>query len=552
MGAIGLIGLSRLAAVGRHPRCSAAAVVALLVIDPWLAAVVRLRPVHPGDAGAAALRPPVGRGGRPAACPTGCTGWAPALAIPVAAQAMCGPVVVLLQGSVSVDRRARQPARRTAGAAGHRAGRRGGTARGRRGPVARGSWPGRAVLPTTGHRPGGTTAAPTCPVGTLPWPDGPPGAFLLAGLSLALLFSGPWLVARLRRRPVLAGGARAGLTRRGLGPTGSVGWPPPGWRLVACDVGQGDGLVLAHRPGPRRRSSTPAPTRRRSTAACAASASAPSTPLVLTHFHADHVDGAAGGAPRPGGPAAPRQPGPRPPTPGASRSTALGARPRHPGGGRCYAGDRLAWARSPPGAGGPARASPTGSVPNNASVVLDGRHRACRCPAARRRRARGRPRAAARPGPRPGVPARPPLRRAQGGPPRIPTCDDPAGGRRPCAVALISVGAATTTVTRRRATLALLRGGGTAAYRTDQRGDVAVSRDGSSPLRVLTTRGERSRRWPRLPPDPHRTHRAARIRASGVRIRAVPCVRSRWGPLRPGSASWRGCGRSRRARRGWP
>ena len=26
------------------------------------------------------------------------------------------------------------------------------------------------------------------------------------------------------------------------------GWPPPGWVLVACDVGQGDALVL--RAGP--------------------------------------------------------------------------------------------------------------------------------------------------------------------------------------------------------------------------------------------------------------------------------------------------------------
>ena len=24
-----------------------------------------------------------------------------------------------------------------------------------------------------------------------------------------------------------------------------VGWPPPGWIMVACDVGQGDGLVLS-------------------------------------------------------------------------------------------------------------------------------------------------------------------------------------------------------------------------------------------------------------------------------------------------------------------
>jgi competence protein ComEC len=55
-------------------------------------------------------------------------------------------------------------------------------------------------------------------------------------------------------------------------------------------------------------------------------------------------------------------------------------------------------------------------------------------------------------------------------------------------VALISVGAGNTYGHPAGATLALLRGSGTATFRTDQRGDIAISRDGSSPLRVLTTR----------------------------------------------------------------
>ncbi len=32
-------------------------------------------------------------------------------------------------------------------------------------------------------------------------------------------------------------------------PTRSIAWPPPGWLLVACDVGQGDGLVVNSGPG---------------------------------------------------------------------------------------------------------------------------------------------------------------------------------------------------------------------------------------------------------------------------------------------------------------
>ena len=44
------------------------------------------------------------------------------------------------------------------------------------------------------------------------------------------------------------------------------GWPPDGWLMVACDVGQGDALVLRAGPGPAS-SSTPGPTRPRSTPA---------------------------------------------------------------------------------------------------------------------------------------------------------------------------------------------------------------------------------------------------------------------------------------------
>ena len=70
------------------------------------------------------------------------------------------------------------------------------------------------------------------------------------------------------------------------------GWPPPGWVLAACDVGQGDALVLRAGPGsavvvdagpdPRLGRRLPAAARRRAVPL-----------LVLTHFHADHVDGLA-------------------------------------------------------------------------------------------------------------------------------------------------------------------------------------------------------------------------------------------------------------------
>ena len=129
-------------------------------------------------------------------------------------------------------------------------------------------------------------------MGSLPWPDGPPGAFLLAALSMLLLFCGPWLVAYLRHRPaVVAGFAAVSLAATWPAPDGA--WPPAGWRLVACDVGQGDGLALATTPGHAVVVDTgpdPPPMdaclRRLRVSVVDA--------LVLTHFHADHVDGVPG------------------------------------------------------------------------------------------------------------------------------------------------------------------------------------------------------------------------------------------------------------------
>ncbi len=76
-------------------------------------------------------------------------------------------------------------------------------------------------------------------------------------------------------------------------PPGRPGWPPEGWVMVMCDVGQGDGLVLnaGHDvavvvdAGP-----DPAAIDR-----CLDRLEVSSVALVvLTHFHADHVDGLDG------------------------------------------------------------------------------------------------------------------------------------------------------------------------------------------------------------------------------------------------------------------
>ena len=87
---------------------------------------------------------------------------------------------------------------------------------------------------------------------------------------------------------------RAGVLRSaGRGAAGAVavaGLAARGWVLVACDVGQGDALVLP--AGPHAAvivDAGPDPT---AVDACLDGLGVRSVPLlVLTHFHADHVDG---------------------------------------------------------------------------------------------------------------------------------------------------------------------------------------------------------------------------------------------------------------------
>lgn len=74
-------------------------------------------------------------------------------------------------------------------------------------------------------------------------------------------------------------------------PAGS--WPPPGWAFVACDVGQGDGLVVRLGEGRALVVDTgPDPAAMRD---CLRDLNIRKVPvLVLTHFHADHVNGIGG------------------------------------------------------------------------------------------------------------------------------------------------------------------------------------------------------------------------------------------------------------------
>ncbi len=73
----------------------------------------------------------------------------------------------------------------------------------------------------------------------------------------------------------------------------TTNWPPPNWILAACDVGQGDALALAAGPAEAVVIDTgPDPAKADH---CLTVLGIHKVPLlVLTHFHADHVDGVPG------------------------------------------------------------------------------------------------------------------------------------------------------------------------------------------------------------------------------------------------------------------
>ncbi|WP_371102939.1 ComEC/Rec2 family competence protein, partial [Streptomyces sp. PU_AKi4] len=125
------------------------------------------------------------------------------------------------------------------------------------------------------------------------WPGSWTGAAALGALTLAALLVGrrllrhPWWCAACALLLVLVVLQPRPLTRA------ITGWPPPGWRLVMCDVGQGDALVLA--AGENTGVVVDAGPDPALADHCLRSLGVTSIPLVvLTHFHADHVAGLPG------------------------------------------------------------------------------------------------------------------------------------------------------------------------------------------------------------------------------------------------------------------
>jgi competence protein ComEC len=118
------------------------------------------------------------------------------------------------------------------------------------------------------------------------WPASP----MALGLLVALTVLGGMLTGYALARPGIALVLAAVMIGcLGVVPT-QPGWPPAGWVLVACDVGQGDGLVLGLGGG--RAVVVDAGPDPDKMLRCLDQLKVSDVPLlILTHFHADHVDG---------------------------------------------------------------------------------------------------------------------------------------------------------------------------------------------------------------------------------------------------------------------
>ncbi len=282
MGSVALLGFGSGGPAGGL-RLLGAAVGLLLLVDPWLATSVGFALSALATAGILVLAP-----GFAEALSRWLPRWlALAVTVPLAAQLACTPLVAAVSGQVSMvavlANLLAAPAVGPATVLGLAAGLAG------------------LVSEPLGHllgRPAGwcadwvvhvATASAALPGAAVGWPVGAGSlAVLTAGCVAAALLS-----PRVLRSRALSLLAVATLALGLLRPVPAPGWPPAGWLLVACDVGQGDGLVLdAGRGQAVVVDAGPDP---RLVDRCLSRLGVRRVPVVvLTHFHADHVDGLPG------------------------------------------------------------------------------------------------------------------------------------------------------------------------------------------------------------------------------------------------------------------
>lgn len=279
MGVVAWAAIGQGATGNKGARHLSAAVIALLLFDPWLARSVGFGLSVFASAGI------IGWARVWAERMTWLPGWvAEAVAVPLAAQLTTQPLVTAISGHVSLvgllANAAAGPLVGPATVLGFAAAGASQLSR----PIAAllgwaASWCAQAILWVAhlgAHAPGAAMRWPVSPASLVLLGT----ACVLAGLMMSMLLQRRWLVI------VVALGVTAALLRS---PT-PLGWPGRHWAVVVCDVGQGDAVVLnagQHQAvlvdtGPEPAALT----------ACLRGLGVRAVPLViLSHFHADHIGG---------------------------------------------------------------------------------------------------------------------------------------------------------------------------------------------------------------------------------------------------------------------
>lgn len=282
MGTVGLIALGQRGRA-RGGRALGVAVLALLLLDPLIARSLGFALSVTATAGIVYAAPPLVESLR-----TWLPGWiAEAIAVPTAAQLACTPIVAAISGQVSLVAIA---ANLAAGPAVGPA-----TVLGLTGALAGLLSDGLGHLVGFGAAAAGgwiiwvATAGAALPHAGVGWSQGAAAIAVLTAVSLASLVVLP---AVLRRRWAAITAATVLILGVAVRPP-TPNWPPAGWVMVACDVGQGDGVVLNAGDGAAvvvDAGPDPLLIDR-----CLSRLRIDAVPLiVLTHFHADHVDGLSG------------------------------------------------------------------------------------------------------------------------------------------------------------------------------------------------------------------------------------------------------------------
>ncbi|MFT4262494.1 MAG: ComEC/Rec2 family competence protein, partial [Nocardioides sp.] len=280
MGAVGLVAMS---SNGRHRalRGLGAAVLGLVLLDPAMATEAGFALSVLATAGILLLAPP---------WRDALSRWMPrwlaeAVAVPLAAQLACTPLIAAISGQVSLvavgANLVAEPAVGPATVLGLAAG------------LAGLVWPaaGRVLgvpaswcvawIVEVAHR------GAALPVAQIGWSASLLSLAVLTALTVVIALGGPRLMRR-RLVGIIVTLVMVAVVVVRLPTPG--GWPPTGWVMVMCDVGQGDGLVLsvaAHTAMVVDTGPSPAAMER-----CLDSLGIRRVPLlVLTHFDADHVGG---------------------------------------------------------------------------------------------------------------------------------------------------------------------------------------------------------------------------------------------------------------------